>query len=95
MTPRQVRDELAAIWLRRPRETAAAYCAFVLYREQPPPRSIRKLAIALGRGRRVLDEWSSRWQWVERADAYTDHLDRIALAAHEDDLLRRRREENE
>ena len=95
MAPRQASGEPAAIWLRRGNESAAAYSAFVIYREQTPPRSIRKAARALGRGQRTLEEWSSKYKWVERAAAYTDHLDQLVLAAHEDDIVRRRREENE
>jgi hypothetical protein len=67
----------------------------VVYREQVPPRSIRKAAGLLRRGQRTLEEWSSKYKWVERAAAYTDHLDQLALAAHEEDIVRRRREENE
>jgi hypothetical protein len=65
------------------------------YREQIPPRAISQVALALGRGKRVLEAWSSRHNWVERANAYTDHLDRLAIAVHEDEIVRRRREENE
>ena len=49
----------------------------------------------LGRGRRTLEAWSSRYEWVERAAAYTDHLDRLMLATHEEEIVRRRREVNE
>ena len=49
----------------------------------------------LGRGQRTLEEWSSRHKWVERATTYTDHLDRLVLAADEEDIVRRRREVNE
>jgi hypothetical protein len=72
-----------------------AHAAFAIYREQAPPRSIRKAARALGRGQRTLEEWSSKYKWVDRAAAYTDHLDQLALAALEDNIVRRRREANE
>src|SRR6187549_3129368 len=92
---RQVRVEPAPVWLRQKGETASAYATFALYREQPPPRSIKKVAGALGRGARVLEQWSTDHDWVERAAAYTDHLDSLCIAAREDELLRRRREENQ
>lgn len=95
MTRGQASGESAAIWLRRGNESAAAYSAFAVYREQTPPRSIRKAARALGRGQRTLEEWSSKYKWVERAARYTDHLDQLVLVAHEADIVRRRREENE
>ena len=91
----QASAEPAAIWLRRGNESAAAYYAFAVYREQAPPRSIRKVARALGRGQRTLEEWSSKYKWVERAAAYTDHLDQLVLVAQEEDIVRRRREANE
>ena len=95
MAPREATGETAAIWLRRGNESAVAYSAFVIYREQAPPRSIRKVARVLGRGQRTLEEWSSKYKWVERAAAYTDHLDQLMLAANEEDIVRRRRETNE
>ena len=91
----QASSEPAAIWLRLGNESAAAYSAFVVYREQTPPRSIRKAARALARGQRTLEEWSSKYEWVERAAAYTDHLDQLVLIAQEEEIVRRRRDENE
>lgn len=88
-------DEPARIWLKRKDESSAAFAAFVVYRDQTPPRSLTRLAEALDRGKRVLDEWSRTYDWGKRADAYTDHLDRLVVAAHEDDIVQRRREMNE
>lgn len=82
-------------WMRQENESAAAFAAFAIYRDQAPRRSIRKAALELGRGQRTLEEWSRKYKWVERAAAYADHLDALALAASEDDIVRRRREETE
>ena len=90
----QASSDPAAIWLRRGNESAAAYSAFAVYREQTPPRSIRKAGERSGEGT-GLQGWSEQYKWVERAAAYTDHLDQLVLAAHEDDIVRRRREANE
>jgi len=95
---RQERTDPAAIWLRQPGEPAKAYGAFVVYRDlsaEGEGRSLRAVAMRLDRGVRVLQEWSSRWNWVERADAYLGHLDAIRVAEHEDDIVRQRREHNE
>lgn len=89
------RGDDVAIWTRRPKEPLTAYLHFCAYRDMPPPRSMPKLAKALGRGVSTLWRWSTQWDWVERAEAYTDHLDRLTLEEHEDAIRRRRREENE
>ena len=85
-----------AVWLKRPKETGKAYAAFCLYREQPPTdRSIAKVAKLLGVTVRNVEEWSRKNGWVARADAYWAHLDAVALAAVEDEISSRRRQENQ
>ena len=95
LEPHQPHTEPAPIWHKRKEESAQAFAAFVIYRDQTPPRSIAKVGEALGQGERSLKEWSREYGWVERAAAYTDHLDRLYLAGIEDDIVRRRREVNE
>ena len=60
---RDSRDKTAAIWQRQKGESAQAFAAFVVYREMAPPRSIRRVAGALRRGVRVLEQWSSQYGW--------------------------------
>lgn len=64
------------IWDRLPKEPAKAYAVFCQYRDMRP-RNIRALAKALGRRScRRLEQWSIKWNWVERATAYEEHLDK-------------------
>jgi len=69
-------------WSRLKGEPIAAYRAFVVYLELGPGRSIAKAHKARGGSGpgRVLERYSSKYNWVARAEAYdADNLqDRIA-----------------
>lgn len=86
-------------WERQPGETGKAFAAFVLYRDQLDQRSLTNVARLLHEGmtgkrpkpesiRTQLGEWSARYDWVERADAYLDHLERRHREARETELDR-------
>jgi len=71
-------DDALSTWDRRPRETARAYAAFIQYRDLGPARSLRKQA-ALEKPAgpfSSLADWSRRFDWVDRAGAWDEHLDR-------------------
>jgi len=78
------------IWERLPGESAKAYEAFCIYRDLPPhERSLKAVAEKLGgkrsgksRALRPLERWSSRYRWVERAQAWDEEVDRRAREAH-------------
>jgi len=85
-------DTGPAPWERQPGEPARAYGAFCIYRDLPPQeRSLLAVARKLGYvrvtgGRRPsvpgrIQEWSTRWRWVERAGAWDDEQDRLAREA--------------
>jgi hypothetical protein len=63
-------------WDRRLNETPAAYAAFVVYRDQGITRSQHKTAEAIGKSRGLLCGWSRQHNWVDRATAWDDHLQR-------------------
>ena len=79
----------AGIWQQRDGESAKAYAAFQAYCDlAPAQRSLFVVAQKLGykisesnRQRRNapsrLKEWSSKWQWVQRAAAWDQELDRV------------------
>lgn len=80
------------IWERRPGESARAYAAFCMYRDLPPrERSLTRVAEDIAKAstkqrhvasiRRRLSDWSSKWNWVERAAAWDEERDRIARQA--------------
>ncbi|SMF96053.1 hypothetical protein SAMN02949497_3433 [Methylomagnum ishizawai] len=73
-------------WERQPGESETAYAAFRRYRDMPMgERSIRRSVgedASAVKVRRA-EQWSVDFRWVERAAAYTDHLDRIARQERE------------
>lgn len=86
------------IWERRPGESARAYAAFCVYRDLGTGRSLN---LAYGEWRRSQGcagdaakaagywaEWSSRFDWVARAEAYDGHLETLKRTAREDALRR-------
>jgi hypothetical protein len=85
-------DNEAESWERRRGETGPAYRAFEGYRELGPGRSVHRAAQVVGKSTRLLERWSARWGWVERAAAWDDAQSR---AAHEAALEEVRREEKQ
>jgi len=63
---------MAEIWERQNNESSKAYAAFCVYRDLGPERSLEKVRQNLDkpRTRKWLGEWSVKYNWVERAQAY-------------------------
>ena len=59
-------DATHAPWERRPDESAAAYAAFLTYRDLGPERSLVAAARQAGKHACLLRRWSQRSGWVER-----------------------------
>jgi len=72
-------------YTRLPGETAKAYEAFAVYRElETGQRSLERVSRTLHKSVTFLGRWSSKYNWVERAAAYDDHLkeqDRLEFEA--------------
>ena len=68
-------------WERLPGESTPAFQAFAAYRDMGAERTSRAVAAQLGKSAALIHRWSSRWQWVDRAQAYDDQLDREAVEA--------------
>lgn len=66
----------AAAWEKLEGETSVAFEAFCIYRDKGPARSNAKVAQALGKSKQIVDRWSSRWRWVDRADVWDLNQDR-------------------
>lgn len=63
-------------WERQPCDTEARWRAFLAYRDQPPPRSVRGASEAMGGyDQRTLERWSSEDGWPERCAAFDRYLD--------------------
>lgn len=104
-----MQSETSKPWERQPDETSAAYRAFCKYRDWdeesgnaedglPGSRSLAKLAQKLGKKAgytRHLEHWSSKYNWVERAQHYDQHLEQLARAEREEVWKRRREEQAE
>ena len=75
-------------WIRQPFDTDTRWRAFVAYRDQQPPRTIRGVIEALtGAGHPAavsrLEQWSTANAWPERCLEYDRHLDLVRVAATE------------
>lgn len=88
-------------WERHKGETNPAYTAWILYRDLPAPRSIRKAAERLAEtSRRNVETiygqfrtWSTKWTWDDRAVAFDNYQDRRYLERREGEDDRARRAE--
>lgn len=69
-------------WDRAPDETPPAWEAFTTYRDLGPgQRSTAKVAQDLGKTKTLMDGWSARHRWVERARAFDAWVDLRAQEA--------------
>jgi hypothetical protein len=66
----------------QPREPGTSFAGFVLYREMPSDRrSLREVACRLGRSESLVERYSSRWNWVERARVWDRDQVRLSSQA--------------
>jgi hypothetical protein len=63
-------------WERQPKEPVRAFHSFAMYRDLGPHRSLSKAAQATGKSLDGLKQLSTKYGWVERAEAYDDDYDR-------------------
>lgn len=73
-----------APWDRQPGESDKAFAAFCAYRDLGPDRTHEKTREKLGKNSgylRVLEAWSGRFRWMDRAAAFDAELDRQKLPA--------------
>jgi hypothetical protein len=64
-------------WERRPKESEQAYQAFLIFRDLGAERSHEAARERLGKGSgylRVIEDWSGRHEWIERARAWDNHV---------------------
>jgi hypothetical protein len=70
-------------WERLPRETNPAWRAFQVYRDLGLERTMAKAAKALDLASSLLWEWSKRWDWVDRSQAWDAYQQRLKDEAHD------------
>lgn len=91
MPKRRPEPEAALPWERQKGETPQAFEAFSIYRDMGSSRSTAKVGRKLGKSKNLMDRWSSRWEWVERARAYDNDLERQERAEAAKDLKEARK----
>ena len=78
-------------WERQQGETSRAYEAFAAYRDMGPDRSQAKLSRKLGKNARTIADWSTRYEWVKRAEAWDAEQDRISRKEQIDEIKKMRK----
>ncbi len=67
----------------QPRESAKAFAAFSMYLSLGPERSLAKVAAKLGKGQRIMETWSQKFDWAARVQAHGAHLAVVGREAAE------------
>lgn len=67
-----------------PKERSGAFAAFIHYRDMGPDRSIEAVSRKVSKNIQLIKNWSSAYDWVERALAWDAHLATISAKAQED-----------
>ena len=81
---------MAEIWERQKNESSKAYAAFCVYRDLGPDRSLEKTREILGKSAgytRWMQTWSSKYDWVTRAQAYDDYIEGKKRKKNEKEIL--------
>ena len=73
-------------WERQEDESQVAFEAFATYRDLGPSRSHREVGRILGKSRQLIGDWSSKYDWVKRTDAWDAEQDRIARQTQIDEI---------
>ena len=67
----------------QPEESAKAFTAFSVYLNLGPERSLAAVGQKLGKSIALLERWSARWRWSERAHAHAMRLAAVEREATE------------
>lgn len=78
-------------WERQEGESTKAYEAFCIYRDLGINRSIAKVGKVLGKSQALLEGWSSKHGWVERAAQWDSEQDRVARQQQLDEIKKMRK----
>lgn len=65
---------MALAFEQQPRESDKAFAAFSMYLSLGTERSLAAVAEKLGKGQRILEKWSGRFDWPARVRAHGAHL---------------------
>lgn len=70
-------------WERIPRESTTAFTAFTCYLEMGDRRSLSSVGRKLGKSKGLMERWSSKFSWVERASLFDRHMAEVRQNARE------------
>ena len=82
---------MAKPWERQDGESVKAFEAFCTYRDMGSERSLQKTGQALGKSKVLMENWSSKFSWVDRVTAWDDEQDRIARKEQINDIKKMRK----
>lgn len=91
MPKRRPEPEAALPWERQKGESPQAFEAFSIYRDMGSKRGLRSVAQRLDKSFTLISRWSRTWEWVERARAYDNDLERQERAEAAKDLKEARK----
>lgn len=86
---RRRQPEPTFIWEKQPGESPRAFAMFQIYRDMGPSRTHAQVVQRLGRKpgyKGQLQEWSAKYDWVARCEAYDIHMDKLRLQAMEEEI---------
>lgn len=82
---------MSEYWLRQSGESAQAFEAFCIYRDDGVDRNLQTVAQKCTKSVSLIHRWSTQWNWVERSAAYDAYLESAQRSAAEDELVLRAR----
>lgn len=77
-------------WERQVNEGTKPYEAFSVYRDLGTGRTLEQVAIQLKKSATIMGRWSGEYNWIARAAAYDDHIDKQARKKIEADAIKRK-----
>lgn len=89
--PRGMFDPSKLSFERMPGEPPKAFSAFRMYRDMGSTRTLENVRISLGKPpvyAAMLEQWSTKYEWVERAGLYDAYLDAKEREAREAEFKR-------
>ncbi len=92
-----MKQETIKPWERQPKESIKAYEAFCRYRDMGYGRTLKKVAVELGKSQQNMNMLSMKWDWVKRTQAWIDELEKIKAQAQKkeiEDMVKRHCQES-
>lgn len=86
---KKVGEKMSEPWERVEGETPKAYAAFCVYRDLGKIRSLQKAGRKQGesRAKKAICQWSAKYNWVARANAYDDYIEKKKREQNEQEIL--------